>query len=694
MVESPREPNRLVAETSPYLLQHAHNPVDWYPWGEEALARARREDQPILLSIGYSACHWCHVMERESFEDADVAALMNDGFVCIKVDREERPDLDKIYQLAHQMLTQRPGGWPLTLVLSPHDHAPIFAGTYFPREPRYGMPGFEDVLRRVAAHYHANKHRLEKHTAAVADAFRQIEPPAPAAGTRPDAEPLAQARRELEGQYDAEHGGFGAAPKFPHPTQIEFLLRHWARTAAAGEADARALEMATHTLRAMADGGIYDQLGGGFCRYSVDERWMIPHFEKMLYDNAQLLSLYSDAAKATGDADLARVAVETAEWVMRDMQSAEGGYYSSLDADSEGEEGKFYVWTLDEVRGPLSDAEADVVVARYGLDGRPNFEGKWHLNVHAPLAAVAARLELDAGQAEARLDAARDKLLAVRNARVWPGRDEKILTSWNAMMIKGMAHAGRFLGRADFVDSAARSLDFVRRTLWADGRLLATTRDGRSRLNAYLDDYVLLIDALLELSQARWRDGDLAFAVALADAVLAHFEDAERGGFFFTSDDHEPLLHRHKPTTDDAVPSGNGVAATVLLRLGHVLGEPRYLEAAERTLRALYAGLERYPSAHGSALVALEEYVAPTQTVVLRGDEAALAPWTTLCHSGYAPRRVTLSIADTAAGLPGTLAERRPGAAATAYVCEGFTCSPPITELEALRARLETHAAS
>ncbi len=677
-MSTPARSNRLIHETSPYLQQHAHNPVDWYPWGEAALARARAEDKPILLSIGYSACHWCHVMEHESFEDAEVARVMNELYVCIKVDREERPDLDRIYQIAYQMLSGRAGGWPLNMILMPDDHTPFFGGTYFPKTARHGLPPFIETLTRVADYYRARRHELDAQNAAVREAFARMESTDESTPAAIGADALAAARRELEGQFDKVHGGFGGAPKFPHPTSIEFCLRYWARTA-----DHGAREIAHHSLRAMAQGGINDQLGGGFYRYSVDARWMIPHFEKMLYDNAQLLALYADAALATGDSLFARTAANTANWVQREMQAEAGGYYSSLDADSEGHEGRFYVWTTAEIRPLLSPAEWDVVAARYGLNGTPNFEGEWHLHVHADTAALADRLQCPEDGIASLLDAAHAKLLSVRARRVRPGRDEKILTSWNGLMIKGMARAGRRLARPDFIASAERALDFVRATLWHDERLNATTKDGKVHLNAYLDDYVFLMDGILELLQARWRDGDLDFLIQLAEAVLAHFEDQTNGGFYFTADDHERLIHRFKPGADDALPSGNGVAAYVLQRLGHLLGETRYLDAAERTLQALAPAIARYPSGHGALLLALEEYIHPTETVVLRGAAVDLAPWLARADTGYAPRRLTLAIPSAAGDLPGVLAERTPRADVTAYICTGHACTAPVTDFTA-----------
>ncbi|GAB4514179.1 MAG: thioredoxin domain-containing protein [Sulfuricaulis sp.] len=673
--------NRLIHETSPYLLQHAHNPVDWYPWGAEALERAQRENKPILVSIGYSACHWCHVMEHESFEDEEVAGVMNELFVCIKVDREERPDLDKIYQTAHQILAQRPGGWPLNMFLTPDDQMPFFGGTYFPKTTRHGLPAFTDLLRHVAEVYAKKPDAIREQNHSLRDIFERLQPPGPAPGVHVGPEVLEQAHAELQRQFDTRYGGFGRAPKFPHPTSLELCLHRWAHSAHNGAEDKDALHMVRHTLATMAHGGLYDQVGGGFCRYSVDERWEIPHFEKMLYDNAQLLVLYADAWLATGESLFRRITIETAEWVMREMQAPEGGYYSALDADSEGHEGKFYVWTVDEIRQLLTPEEWDMVERRFGLQGTPNFEGQWHLNVHANEVAIAEQMLCPESDVIARLESARRKLSTAREQRVHPGRDEKILTSWNGLMIQAMAHAGRVLGRPDFITSAERAMDFIHAQLWRNQRLLATHKDGKSHLNAYLDDHVFLIAGALELLQAGFRRSDLDFSIALADSVLEHFEDENHGGFYFTGDDHEKLVYRPKPVSDDAIPSGNGVAARVLGQLGHLTGNLNYLHAAERTVEALYSGMQQQSSAHGALLLALEEQLSPPQTVVLRGTPEAMNPWQTVAGRHYHPHRLVLAIPDDAENLPGILAECATRNGVTAYICAGHSCSAPVTDV-------------
>ena len=681
---APKYTNHLASETSPYLRKHAHNPVQWYPWGSEALERASRERKPIHLSVGYSACHWCSILHEESFEDEATAKILNDNFINIKVDREERPDIDRIYQIAQQMLTQRGGGWPLTMFLTHDDRRPFFGGTYFPKEARYGLPAFKDILQRVAAYYRDHAGELRKQNEALMAAFAELTPQ----GAGPESElteaPLAACRAQLARSFDSRNGGFGGAPKFPHPGMIEWLLRRWRASAGAPEPDLQALYMATLTLRRMAEGGINDQLGGGFCRYSVDEYWMIPHFEKMLYDNGALLAAYAHAAHVGGDPLYGRVAHETADWVLREMQAPQGGYYSSLDADSEGHEGKFYVWDRAQVRAALTDDEFAVFAPRFGLDRPANFEGHWHLYVAATVAEIARQVGRPPEEVAALSAAARAKLLVARATRVRPARDDKILTSWNALMIRGMAVAARALTREDLAASATRALDFIRATLWRDGRLLATAMESRAHLNAYLDDYVFLADAILELQQVRFRAAELAFARQLLEVVLRHFADDAAGGFYFTSDDHELLIHRSKVFGDDATPSGNGIAARTLLRFGHLLAEPRYLAAAERTLRAAWTGLTQYPPGHVSLLAALEELLTPPEIVVLRGEARTIEGWRLALAGSYAPHRVVLAIPTDVADLPAALADKTPRAGPVAYVCRGSTCSAPLDSLEVL----------
>jgi len=679
-------PNRLATEPSPYLQQHADNPVDWYPWGEEALEKARREDKPILLSIGYSACHWCHVMAHDCFEDAGVAAAMNRLFVNIKVDREERPDLDQIYQAAHQLLAQRGGGWPLTVILTP-DQTPFFAGTYFPKTPRYNLPGFVDLMENVARAWHERRGEVLAQNAAVRAALAQQQP---AAGMQPalTGAPLDEAVRDLARAFDPVWGGFSRAPKFPRPGELFFLLRQAnpGRGEAQRSGNAQARDMALFSLRKMASGGVVDQLGGGFCRYSVDEQWAIPHFEKMLYDNGPLLHLYADAWALSGETLFKDTAEGIVDWLLREMRAPEGGFYSALDADSEGHEGRFYVWTPDEVRALLSAEEYAVAAPVFGFDLPPNFENAhWNPILARPLGEVAAELGLSDEAAAARLASARAKLFAARETRVRPGCDDKQLTGWNALMIAGLAHAGRVMARPDWIDAAQAAVDFLHRNLWRGGRLLASYKHGEARLNAYLDDYAFLLDALLETLQAAYREADMAWARELADALLAHFEDTEAGGFFFTSHDHEALLTRPKPGYDNATPSGNGVAALALQRLGHLLGEARYLDASARCLRLFHAHLAQQPIAYPTLLAVLDEALAPPRVILLRGPAAALREWVAALVPKLGARDLLLALPN-GLGLPEAL-DKPEADCPTAWICsgtaypEGYKCQAPVSDL-------------
>jgi uncharacterized protein len=612
------------------------------------------------------------------------------------VDREERPDIDQIYQTAHYMLTQRSGGWPLTLFLTP-DQKPFFGGTYFPKTPRHSLPGFLDLLPRIAEAYHTRGADIERQGTSLLKSFANMLPSKSAAVPAFSEQPLEQALVELENRFDSVNGGFGDAPKFLHPTELEFCLRRYFATRNHG-----ALRMATLTLQKMAEGGIYDQLGGGFCRYSTDPYWRIPHFEKMLYDNGPLLRLYTDAWLATHDPMFEQVVDETARWVMREMQpptgnepgkaTTGGGYYSTLDADSEGEEGKFYVWGRSEVAQLLPPEEYAVVAPYYGLSSHPNFEDRhWNFEIAQPIADVALAVGISLEEARQRLALAQERLFGQRELRAHPGRDEKILTSWNGLMINGMAHAGRVFGRRDWIQSAAGAVDFIRITLWKNNRLLATYKDGKAHLNAYLDDYAFLLNGLLELMQAEFRPADLEFAVALADVLLEQFEDTAEGAFFFTSHDHEKLIHRPKPGHDNATPSGNGIAACALQRLGYILGESRYLQAAERTVGLFYPTMSRYPSACCSLLTALEESLFPPKLVILRGQAQALREWVDalrLCS----PYTLVFAVPVELIGLPLSLS--KPAGVnntVNAWVCHGVKCLPAITDVHELLRVCEIH---
>ena len=684
--------NRLGEETSPYLRQHADNPVDWYPWNETALARARDGDKPILLSIGYSACHWCHVMAHESFEDSATAEVMNRHFVNIKVDREERPDLDKIYQLAHQLLTQRTGGWPLTVFLDPETLLPFFAGTYFPRTPRFNLPGFADLLLRVDQAYRTQRVAVGEQGARLSDALSRLQPTGIAAEGLPDAKLLEAARDQLAEGFDAAAGGFGTAPKFPMPSSIERLLRHWAfsglSSEEAGNRDGDALDMAMTTLTGIARGGIYDHVGGGFCRYATDRQWQIPHFEKMLYDNGSLLAVYADALAFGGDPLFEAAVRETADWVIRDMQHTQGGYFSALDADSEGEEGKYYLWRRDAVKRLLGDDEYLLVSTLYGLDKPANFEGKWNLSRRDAWRSVLDRLGFEPATGEELLASAKSKLLAERGARVPPAKDDKVLTAWNGLAIRGMARAAVRLGEPAWLASAQRAADFIREDLWDGERLAATWREGKARYAGYLDDYANMLAGLLELLSAQWRDVDAAFAKVLADTMIRQFYDADDGGFFFTAHDHEALIHRPKPTLDESSPAGNGTAACGLIALGHLFADTGYLDSASGTLRALRGAIEQYPAGHCTLLSAVEANAHAPEQIIVRGPVGALGPWLDIAREGYRPWRHVYGIPYQSAEVPDYLpgpadSDGRQGL--TAFVCRGLQCSLPIDSLDEFR---------
>ncbi len=685
--------NALHGETSPYLLQHADNPVAWYPWGAKALDKARAENKPILLSIGYSACHWCHVMAHESFEDPATAELMNSLFVNIKVDREERPDIDKIYQTAQYLLTQNQGGWPLTMFLTPDDQVPFLGGTYFPVEPRHGLPAFKDLLTRVANAYREREADIREQNQQVIEALQQMQNVATTSPNEITEAPIKLAREQAARAFDHRLGGFGRAPKFPHPSSLERLLRDYCRS---GRQDEQALHMARYTLTRMANGGIYDHLGGGFCRYSVDNQWMIPHFEKMLYDNGPLLALYAQAWQQHAEPLFKQVVEETVTWVMREMTSPSGGFYSSLDADSEGAEGTFYVWDKDDIAALVGE-NFEPFARRFGLNRDANFEDRWHLRVVADYHEIANVLGGEAENLKERVNHARKQLFEYREERVHPGRDEKILTSWNALMIKGLAIAGTVFARDDYLDVAEHAIDFIHDKLWRNGRLLATCKDDHAHLNAYLDDYAFLIDALLHQLSARWRTEDLSFAIELADCLLEHFEDPELGGFYFTAHDHESLIQRTKPLTDDALPAGNGIAAWSIARLGHLLGEARYLEASTKTLRAAHGSIENAPGAHNALLLALEEHLNPPTSIILRGEPDSMADWKRRIDSTYDPTRLCFAIPDSETALPGVLHQRSAKDNLTAYVCHGHQCLAPIndiTELAQIVERLQPDGAN
>jgi hypothetical protein len=675
--------NRLGRETSPYLLQHAHNPVDWYPWGEEAFARARAEDKPVLLSVGYSACHWCHVMERESFEDEGIARLMNEHFVNVKVDREERPDVDDVYMKAVQMLTGR-GGWPMTVFLRP-DGKPFYGGTYFPPTDRHGMPGFPRVLEAVIRAYRERPDDIAKSVDQLLAGLAQLEHARPAAALDPTLP--RRAAEALLRHVDRENGGLGGAPKFPHASAFRLFLRQYAAGASPELLDAVRL-----TCRRMADGGMYDHVGGGFHRYAVDARWLVPHFEKMLYDNAQIPRLYLEAFQVTGAPALRRVVVDTLDYVLRDMRDPEGGFYSATDADSEGEEGKYFLWTPAEVAHVVPAEDVELVCRYWDISEDGNFEGKSIAHVTLDVAQVARMFGRTTEDAAEAIERARVALRTRRAERVPPLRDEKVLTSWNALMIGTLAEAGRVLGERRFVDAAARAAKFVWTRLRSDGKLLHVWTAGMAKHGAYLDDHAFLADAFVDLYEATGDRTHLARARALVDAVDARFHDDVAGGYFFTAHDEERLIARAKSGGDGSIPSGNAVMAHVLLRLHHLTGDEGHRARAEEILRLYHDEAAENPFAYTTYLEALEMCVrGPTEVIVVTPPGAEDAVLWEAVREAYLPHRVLVA---TTAGDDEPLAPARDrpavGGRATAYVCRGFTCSAPVTEPAALRPLLGT----
>ena len=669
--------NRLARETSPYLLQHAHNPVDWYPWGEEAFARARAENKPILLSVGYSACHWCHVMERESFENADTAALMNRHFVNVKVDREERPDVDHIYMQAVQSLTGH-GGWPMTVFLTP-DGTPFYGGTYFPPTERHGLPGFPRLLTALADAWTNRQGEVVQSGRQIAESLGQTER-LRRASTLLTEDVLFSAFQGVSAQFDEEHGGLGGSPKFPQPMIWEFVLRFGRRS---GNEYAR--RMAHTTLVRMARGGMYDQLGGGFARYSVDAHWLVPHFEKMLYDNAQLASLYLHGWLALGDPECRRIAEETLDYVLREMRDPAGGFYSAQDADSEGHEGKFFVWTPEEMRAVLG-SEADFAMAYWGVDRGPNFEGRSILFVPG---------EPDAE----RIAAARRKLYEARERRIHPGRDDKVLAAWNGLMCQALAEAGRALGRADYLDAAVRNAEFVLDSMRRDGRLMRTWKSGEARLLGYLEDYAMVAAALITLYEATFDRRWLDEARGLADEMLRLFWDESVEGFYDTGVDHETLIVRPRNLYDNAVPSGSSVAIEALLRLAELTGESAYETRAVAALRPMADLMGRHPTAFGRFLCALDFHLGPRVELALVAPRALgdVAPLAREAFGRYLPNLVAAGSVSgqpqTAAGIPLLQGRGAVDGKPTAYVCRNYACELPVTETAALAKQLDAVAA-
>ena len=694
----PAHTNRLIYETSPYLLQHAHNPVDWYPWGPEALAKARQEDKPILLSVGYAACHWCHVMERESFENEAIAQVMNELFVCIKVDREERPDLDAVYMNAVQALTGH-GGWPMTVFLTP-DGRPFFGGTYYPPEDRHGMPGFPRVLLSVAQAYRERPGDVERSASQITDHLRQSHDLRAPGDLTPEL--LDQAARGLARNFDAQNGGFGGAPKFPPAMALDFLLRHWRRTG-----NERSLEMVEFTLAKMARGGIYDHLGGGFHRYSVDAIWLVPHFEKMLYDNALLTRAYLHAYQATGKAFYRRVVEETIDYILRDMTDPLGGFYSTEDADSEGEEGKFYVWTPAEIEEVIGADAVRLFNAYYGVTEHGNFEHKNILNTPLDLETVATQLDLDPETLRESLAESRRKLFEARERRVRPGRDDKVLTAWNAMLLRALAEAAAVLAREDYHVAAVRNAEFLTEHLMREGRVLRTWKPrggdigdptlqaGQAKIDGYLEDYALLADGLLHVHEltfdARW----LETARDLADRMLDLFWDDAVEGFYDTARDAEQLIIRPRDPTDNATPAGSSVACSVLLRLAVLLGREEYARRATAALAQLREAMVRYPSAFGEALQALDFYLSTPLEIAVVGNPASPEIRALLreVYGRFLPSKVVAGRGpdDAALAAISPLMEGREAVNGrpTAYVCEHYACQQPTNDPQELARQLD-----
>ncbi len=680
-----KQTNRLIHETSPYLLQHAHNPVDWYAWGAEALEKARTEEKPIFLSIGYSACHWCHVMERESFENEVTAGLMNERFVNIKVDREERPDLDAIYMEAVVAMTGS-GGWPMSIFLTPAGQ-PFYGGTYYPPEPRYGMPGFRQVLQSVADAYQNRRNDVLEQAARLTSAL-QNSAELSAHDREISTALLDQAVTTLQQYFDEQDGGFGNQPKFPQPMTLDFLLTQYKRT---GNLDT--LYMAELTLEKMAHGGIYDQLGGGFHRYSVDAVWLVPHFEKMLYDNSQLLRTYLHAWQLT-DRPLYRQVVEaTIDYVLREMTAPDGGFYSTQDADSEGEEGKFFVWTPAEIEQLLDPHDAAIFENYYGVSDRGNFEGQTILSVTRPVANVAARFRTTVDEVERVLVDGRRQLFAAREGRIKPARDEKVLTEWNGLMIHALAECGVVLGRADALAAATKAADFVLTKLsQPDGKLFRSYNAGQARFNAYLEDYTALIRGLIALYESTFELRWLGEASRLTQMMLEQFHDQENGGFFQTGIDHEQLIVRRKDFVDNAIPSGNSMAAEALLRLGVLVGNPDYRGEALRIVLTLKETLGRQPTGFGRLLCVLDGLLAPSQEVAIIGAlaQAETQALLTAVRRHYLPNTV-VALKEPMAESILPLFEGRGlvDGKAAAYVCENYSCQLPVTAPGALAALLK-----
>ena len=676
-------PNRLSAETSPYLLQHANNPVDWYPWGDEALQRAKDEDKPILLSIGYSACHWCHVMERESFENESIAQLMNEHFVSIKVDREERPDLDAVYMEAVQMLTGS-GGWPMTVFLTP-DGSPFYGGTYFPPVDRFNMPGFPRLLESVANSYHNSREEIDRVTNQITSQMGRTGQ-MPKGDSPVTVDTLHEAYTTLATNFDYQNGGTGSAPKFPQAMNLEVLLRYYRH----GYND-RALEMVNLTLEKMARGGIYDQIAGGFARYSTDAYWLVPHFEKMLYDNALLARLYLHGHQATGRGMYRRITEETLDYILREMTGPEGGFYSATDADSEGEEGKFFVWTPDEIQAVLGD-EAGIFGGFFGVTDKGNFEGSNILNINQKASEYAEKHGIELDRLVDVVQRGKQALLNEREKRIHPLLDDKVLASWNGMMLRSFAEAGAALERPDYLDAAIKNANFLLETMRSDGKLLRTFRAGQAKLPGYLEDYSFVADGLLALYESTFDQRWLTEATSLADRMIELFWDDEVGGFYDTSAEHDQLVVRPRDVLDNAQPCGGSVATDVLLKLAVITNNEDYRIKAATPLMTLKDLMGRAPAGTGHWIAALDFYVSSPKEVVIigsRNDSATEALLQTV-YGGFHPNKVLVGADDAGDyGLPLLESRGMVDGKPTAYVCQNYACQLPVTTPEELSTQLE-----
>ncbi len=684
---APKHTNRLINETSPYLRQHAHNPVDWFAWGEDAFEKAQRENKPILLSIGYSACHWCHVMERESFENEKIAALMNQLFVNIKVDREERPDLDEIYMSAVQMLTGR-GGWPMTMFLTP-ERKPFYGGTYFPPEDRGGMPGFPRILMGVNQAFRERPVDVEKSVTQILSALERMAESAQSdKAFSPNA--IAEGAENIAHAYDADNGGLGQAPKFPNAGVYELFLRHYHHSQSE-----RYLEMVTHTLTKMAQGGIYDHVGGGFHRYSVDAKWLVPHFEKMLYDNAQLVRIYAQTYTITKNPLFLNVVNESCDYLMREMLQPEGGFYSTQDADSEGEEGKFFVWTAAEINRLIGEEAGEIFGRIYDVSEHGNFEEKNILHPILTVEQASKYFRKDPAEIESLIARAKKQLFVEREKRIKPFRDEKIITAWNGLMLCGLAEAIKVSPRAEFIEAAQRTITFTFAKMFRDGFLLHTYKDGQAKLLGYLDDYAFLAVGLLDIYQVLFDRSFLERAIELCEIMLREFWDENDGGFFYTGKSHEPLISRTKPIFDASVPSGNAMATQLLLRLHHITGKEEYRARAEKVLRAYYEAMESQPFGFAHLLCGLDFYLTKPKEIVVIGDpqNSHTRELLSEIHSLYLPN-FTLQLAKPNESLEKvspllqgkTAIDGKP----TIYVCHNYTCSAPVTDWSELKPLLES----